>query len=91
MKKSFPQVLVSDEDLSRRETARVRCSVVYAVRFFAGGDGPFETQTLQAHNAAGIVKVLRKGGAEKIGIYQVSTRPSYQEYKLVDEEELSSY
>ena len=86
MKKPFPQVLVSDEDLSRRETARVRCSVVYAIRFFAGGDGPFETQTLQVHNAAEIVKVLKKGGAEKIGVYEVSTRHAQQEYKLVDVE-----
>jgi len=90
MTEKFEQVLISDEDLKRRETMRVRCSVVYEIRFWAGGDGPFATQTLQAHNAASIVKVLKKGGAEKIGVYEVSTRPSCQEYKLIGIEKLDS-
>lgn len=85
----FPQVLLSKEQLKNREMSAVHVKPVYEIRFHAGGDGPFATQTLQDHNAAAIVKVLEKGGATKIEIYEVRQKSACYEYALVTLEQLA--
>lgn len=85
----FPQVLLSKEQIKARKTSAVHVKPVYEIRFHAGGDGPFATQTMQDHNAQAIVKVLEKGGATKIEVYEVRERSACYEYKPVSLEQLA--
>src|SRR5262245_32802331 len=80
----FAQVLISKDHEKTRETSAARVSCVYAVRFMVAGDGPFETQAWEEEAAKDIAKVLKKGGAEKIGIYEVRERHACYEYLLLD-------